>query len=105
MSVIVKGMQMPPTCSECRMRTDYDFCSAMPKEFCGYTNDIRRPEWCPLVELPEKHGRLIDAAELLERFLSVDRTVSFGASGLYVDIHDLYKILSSLPTVIEAEGE
>lgn len=88
MSIIINGMKMPANCEVC------------PHAFCHL--DTRN---CPLRELPEKHGRLIDADEFLERFLSVDRTVSFGASGLYVDIHDLYKILSSLPTVIEAEGE
>ena len=50
MSVIIKGMKMPDSCYDCRMRTDSDFCSAMPKEFCGYTDDIKRPEWCPLEE-------------------------------------------------------
>lgn len=66
MSVLIRGMQIKDNCKECRMRTDYDFCSAMPKEFCGYTNDIRRPDWCPLVELSNKHGRLIDADAFAE---------------------------------------
>lgn len=65
MSVIVKGMEMPDSCYDCRMRTDGDFCSAMPKEFCGYTDDIKRPDWCPLIELPS-HGRLIDAKQFAE---------------------------------------
>ena len=65
MSVLIRGMQIQDNCKECRMRTDYDFCTAMPKEFCEYTNDIRRPDWCPLVELPKHHGRLIDADRLM----------------------------------------
>ena len=52
MSIMIKGMKMPDSCYDCRMRTDSDFCSAMPKEFCGYTDDIKRPDWCPLIEVP-----------------------------------------------------
>ena len=41
-------MEMVDKCSECRFRTDYDFCSAMPKNFCGNTSDVGKPDWCPL---------------------------------------------------------
>jgi len=68
MSVIIKGMEKPDSCYDCRMRTDSYFCSAKPKEFCGYTDDIKRPDWCPLIELPP-HGRLIDAKQLKEKVL------------------------------------
>lgn len=41
-------MQMPDCCSACRFETDLGFCKAMPDDFCGYTKDYERPEWCPL---------------------------------------------------------
>ena len=41
-------MPMPDGCSECRFETKRGFCKAMPDNFCGYTNDEGRPEWCPL---------------------------------------------------------
>lgn len=41
-------MEMPDKCSECRFQTDYYFCSAMPKNFCGNTSDEGKPDWCPL---------------------------------------------------------
>lgn len=50
------GMEMPTKCSECRMRTDYDYCSAMPKNYCGNTEDEGRPDWCPLHEVPDNGG-------------------------------------------------
>lgn len=59
MSVLVKNMEMPENCGECRMDTEIGFCSAMPDNFCGYTDDRKRPDWCPLVEL-KPHGALID---------------------------------------------
>ena len=60
MSVIVRGMEMPESCEECCMLTDAGFCSAKPKDFCGYASDffLIRPDWCPLAEIPEKHGDL-----------------------------------------------
>ena len=72
MSVIVKGMKMPSECEYC------EFCRYYPDNksvWCNATNkllkrhwknpnwthlDVKRPDWCPLVELPPKHGRLID---------------------------------------------
>lgn len=47
-------MQMPEGCSECRFETERGFCKAMPDNFCGYTNDKGRPEWCPLKEQEPK---------------------------------------------------
>lgn len=106
MSVIVKGMEMPKTCLQCMssgFRTAIK-CTEWTELSSGLRETIKALS-CPLVEIPDKHGRLIDADAFFDQFSSVERTVSFGASGLYVDIHDLYEILSSLPTVIEAEGE
>lgn len=111
MSVLIRGMQIQDNCKECRMRTDYDFCSAMPKEFCGYTNDIRRPDWCPLVEIKTPHGDLIDRQKLIEdnKHLEYptdgkyrrDRAwaVGFNAGARHCNEHAVYA-----KTVIEAEG-
>ena len=44
----IDDMDMPEKCSECRMQTDYEFCAAMPKNFCGNTKDDGKPDWCPL---------------------------------------------------------
>ena len=41
-------MEMADKCSECRFQTDYGFCSAKPKNFCGATSDEGKPNWCPL---------------------------------------------------------
>lgn len=42
-------MDMPKECSECRFEhPDYGYCAAMPDEFCGYTKDNGKPDWCPL---------------------------------------------------------
>ncbi len=46
-----------------------------------------RPDWCPLIEIPTPHGRLIDADALLEKapelqeYLAVLATVVIEAEG------------------------
>lgn len=60
MSVLIKGMEMPENCDKCRFQSELRlYCDAMPYNFCGNTDDIERPDWCPLVEVKEPHGRLI----------------------------------------------
>lgn len=48
--MIMIDIDMPDNCDECRFNTEYDFCKAMPDNFCGNTDDKKRPEWCPLKE-------------------------------------------------------
>lgn len=116
MSVLIKGMEMPEKCTECRMQTDEGFCSAMPKEFCGYVSDEKRSDWCPLVELPEKHGDLIDRDELIEILTTAIRTMKriagfIGAEDdpeIKMEIKaytDVYDGVRKLLTVIESEGK
>lgn len=97
MSVLIKGMEMPRNCLECELygamySSGCDVASlGIPKRY-NY-DPHTRPDWCPLVELPEKHGRLIDADALDYRLGASDR-----------DIYVRYTVEEE-PTVIEAEGE
>ena len=65
MSVIVKGMKFPENCLKCDLR-GYD--ANAGEEYCPFTQiaclNIGRQDTCPLVELPEKHGRLFDSDEV-----------------------------------------
>ena len=102
MSVLVKDMEMPKECRECPMCEYYEitgntWCKSAdgllaenykPISFDGI------PEWCPLVELPEKHGDLIDRGKLLR---DVEKYhVSDGRFQQWVQVQR---------PVIEAEGE
>ena len=73
--IIIKGMEMPKTCCQCdlkiydaEIRWDENGIEQIGAWVCKRTREIiwntRRGENCPLVPLPEGHGRLIDA----ERF-------------------------------------
>lgn len=71
------NLEMPKDCRMCPF-ANYD----MFNTFCGcditrgkrwavkndkdYAELSTRPDWCPLIEVPEPHGRLIDADKLKE---------------------------------------
>ena len=87
MSIFIKGMDMPYGCAncsflngpvyDCRGRAEY-FCNIPIDEICGKSvtdqvidmyiggsnGELYFADWCPLVEVPDNHGRLIDADDL-----------------------------------------
>ena len=79
MSILIKGMDVPHDCLDCYVA---QFC----KEYQDEENE--RPYGCPLVEIPEPHGRLIDA-DVFEEMLNRTGGVK----------------LKNVPTVIESEEE
>lgn len=101
MGVYIKGMKMPKECRECYLLEYYEYlgetqCSVTRRMLAERGKPISfdgRPGWCPLVEVPEPHGRLIDADALDYKLGASDR-----------DIYVKYT-LEEEPTVIEAEGE
>lgn len=67
MSVLVKDMKIPERCLDCPIYDHYNYyCKlysfGIPARYNG--DGSIRPEWCELVELPEKHGKLFDEAEV-----------------------------------------
>lgn len=64
MSVIIKWMAMPESCWKCPLETDYGTCGyySMFVEAGHDSNYEKRPDDCPLVELPDpvKHGKWIE---------------------------------------------
>ena len=67
MSVLIENMEMPFTCLTC----DFHKCAGGVGDFCSITKRRQfrfknRPKDCPLIEVPEPHGRLIDADALAE---------------------------------------
>ena len=85
MSVIIKDMDFPNNCEDCRMCViqwaqvddpmSFAYCSAAEK-FIAKASDgtdiivstaiLSKVDWCPLVEIPKSHGRLIDADALAD---------------------------------------
>ena len=56
--ILIRGMEMPTQCGNCPISTNTRRCTILWREF---GNPSKRLQDCPLVPLPEWHGRLIDA--------------------------------------------
>ena len=91
---------MPKCCRECRiMRVDL-------KCYCGKTvgqkewKSETRPDWCPLVALPDKHGRLGDLDALIHELNN-----SHYPGAPYVDAGISIAIgkVCDAPTIVESE--
>lgn len=90
MSILIKGMERPESCWDCRY-------------ICGFWHPNKhktdRPTECPLVPV-QPHGRLIDADELEEKH----RELAYELRGANYDFHITAKAwVDNAPTVIEAE--
>lgn len=102
MSVLVRDMSMPETCDDCqfhRYHSHHEYvCVATSMLYpmnLANSNGIKK-DWCPLVELPEKHGRLIDADAMCDDLATVDPKYEF--------MYDwCIRVTEAQPTVIEAE--
>lgn len=89
--IIVKGMDMPKTCCDCPLT----YYSDQEGDLCCIFSDvvclcIGRQGDCPLVAIPEGHGRLGDL-DALEKELEFD--YAYAAA----------KVCHDAPTVIPAE--
>lgn len=81
MSECVVRMEMPRCCDECPMEYDGFMCAAIHKRFYPKKDgryleplidpaEQRLPD-CPIIcAMPDKHGRLVDADEIVKRICS-----------------------------------
>ena len=93
MSILIKGMAMPKSCSVCPLKAEVEFdeiCSQTGEYVCQYD----RADDCPLVPVP-KHGRLIDA-DAFEAFIRKDWDMND---------HWIADVVYSRPTIIPAEED
>ena len=103
MSILIKGMRMPENCIKCPMQFG-GMCYVMPAD----VDESRvaptveeavkqgKPEWCPLVEVKEPHGRLIDGDALQCKVDDI-------GLGYYEVLGVTEDTIDSAPTIIEAE--
>ena len=91
MSYIVPR-DIPKNCRECPCGWAFwDECSVLARDYEKDADSVR-PDWCPLVEVPTPHGRLIDADEIIR----IWDGVTFEGS--------IKPLIEARSTVIEAEG-
>lgn len=72
MSVLIRGMEMPQKCGQCKLyHAEYPmYCMAVEgHRTVGAPYGMPRPDWCPLVEVKEPHGDLVDKDKLMQEFI------------------------------------
>ena len=110
MPILIKDMEMPETCDECEFHCYHSYgeyvCVATPLLYpfnLANSKGIRK-DWCPLVEIPEPHGRLIDADALKETLDYYICEANWGDEVNRVLKWVKDELINSENTVIEAEG-
>lgn len=94
MSVVIKDMKMPESCYYCGLAdTSLINCQAFsPYRLLEDDCEDKRPEWCPLIEILDKHGRIIDEDKII-----VPSLTSWADQAIVADA------IQDAPTIIEAE--
>lgn len=109
MSVLIKGMEMPSECITCPLCQYYPM---IGETRCRRTGEVLasgfgtikfngRSEHCQLAELPERHGRLIDADALIDK--CGDWYTEEGKEEGFIGTLEM--LIKDAPAVVEAEGE
>lgn len=87
MGVFIKGMEMPKNCVVCK---NYYYCKLWSKLTVNKRCKERHPD-CPIVEVKEPHGNLIDIDQMVNDF--------WDGNSMMIGKHELEQI----KTVVEAE--
>ena len=107
MIVSIKDKNMPENCQECFCLNDeYFYCQAMSRKPSDENVIERRPDWCPLIEIPP-HGDLIDR-DALKDVQQADADFFKGSSDYgekcrYDEAINAVANIINAPTIIPAE--
>ena len=97
MSILIRGMEMPTSCNECRFAVD-GWCYACVPE----SEDERKritTNYCPLIEIPP-HGDLIGRDALMELYADTD---DMPLGNMKVPIAVIRQNIMDAPTIIEGD--
>ena len=102
-SVLIKGMEMPTSCADCRLMAD-GWCYSVGLEQREKISTVKRPTWCPLVPVPP-HGDLIDrgyaiATACFGRIRALPTTED-GED--WIRVEEVRESIKNAPTIIPAE--
>lgn len=100
--LVIRGMEMPETCCNCKLKVGFSACGLVTDHkdggfFYRVHEGKSRPDWCPLLPLPEGHGRLGDLDALMPDFVKA-RWEFFSDGDTFL------RLLKNAPTIIPAEG-
>lgn len=103
MSIFLRGVDMPECCCGCPCcyeKADGScFCTAVKDgEPCDIENLDQRLPNCPAEDVPEPHGRLIDADRLEDRIKNM-----VGKYDTAIPLNVVYRLIADAHPIIEAE--
>lgn len=105
--VVIRGMEMPKSCDECRLFNE-SWCMALGvenwrKSYNKPPEGGRLPD-CPLVPLPEGRGKLGDLDEIVKRLNEME--ADFDKKGFHQGacwVHVIAELLRKAPTIVPPE--
>lgn len=117
MGVYVKGMEKSRRCYGCMayrhsIRGDeYDYCTALDRKYNDNKFDLNpftdKFGDCPLIEVSEPHGRLIDENDVIdaihERLKELQAHPEFKKKHGDIDLIGVMQYIAKIKTVIESE--
>lgn len=96
-----------PKCHNCPFRT-LDYCGLLIEHDCVTVNvnEMTVSKYCPLVEIPTPHGRLIDADEPITKISTMIQEPDYQHEGenWMIGLIMARDVIDDAPTVIKAEG-
>ena len=110
MGVYIKGIEMPKNCMSCPFPSVgvdwyYCYCPGVDGKAYDFEQSNTVPDDCPLVALPDKHGRLVDADALRDRLRNLadddwNANTTTTWSEAFSECDDM---VDDAPTIVEAE--
>ena len=100
--MVIIDMDLPKSCRDCPCGNVQDgWCyvhdDVLVKLENGYPDITKRPDNCPMREIPSPHGRLIDADEIKRKY-----PLAYNDFGMEINI-GIHDAVNKAPTVIEAD--
>ena len=104
-SIIVKGMKMPELYETYKVNFAKTNDGKIVMGMCPLNETGYRPVG-EVIALPDKHGRLVDADEILVSQKECNETISCLKCRMHVSCcEDMEDVLENAPTIVEAEDE
>lgn len=96
MDILIKNMEMPKNCLSCPMKEHCQLFNALHfNERLKMIDESIRVDGCPLVALPEHHGRLCDLDSLIEH-------ETYNIEQALFDSDEVLEDLKNAPVIVEA---
>lgn len=106
MSIILKGIDLPKDCPLCPLAhynalKEFTGCEITRWYFDSETMATStRPSFCPLIQIPTPHGRLIDIDKVKDELR--DQVPCCGLDRTY-RVSNAFDTMNNAPTILEAE--